>query len=60
MQGRILIKVNRYSLGGFKMKVVGYFDGTDSSLLTKLVIKGYGTIPIANDYDGAGKIASHL
>ncbi|MGY5877310.1 MAG: hypothetical protein RTU30_16275 [Candidatus Thorarchaeota archaeon] len=42
------------------MKIVGYFDGTDSILLTKLVLKGYGTIPIANDWDGAGKIASHL
>ncbi|MFX1367495.1 MAG: hypothetical protein ACFFAY_02725 [Promethearchaeota archaeon] len=42
------------------MKIIGYFDGTDSILLTKLVAKGYGTIPIANDWDGAGKIASHI
>ena len=40
------------------MKIVGYFDGTDSILLTKLVARGFGTIPIANDWDGAGKIAS--
>ena len=45
---------------GLAMKIVGYFDGTDSHLLTKLVAKGYGTIPIANDWDGAGKMASHL
>ncbi|MHA1934888.1 MAG: hypothetical protein ACW97A_06365 [Candidatus Thorarchaeota archaeon] len=42
------------------MKIVGYFDGTDSILLTKLVAKGVGTIPIANDWDRHGKIASHL
>jgi hypothetical protein len=45
---------------GLAMKIVGYFDGTDSLLLTKLVAKGIGTIPIANDWDGAGKMASHL
>ena len=42
------------------MKTVGYFDGTDSSLLTKLVALGHGTMPLANDYDGAGKNAHHL
>ncbi|MFW9888071.1 MAG: hypothetical protein ACFFER_07815 [Candidatus Thorarchaeota archaeon] len=40
------------------MKIIGYFDGTDSILLTNLVARGYGTIPIANDWDGAGKLAS--
>ncbi|KXH72068.1 MAG: hypothetical protein AM326_03845 [Candidatus Thorarchaeota archaeon SMTZ-45] len=48
------------NIGEITMKIVGYFDGTDSLLLTKLVAKGIGTIPIANDWDGAGKMASHL
>ena len=42
------------------MKTVGYFDGTDSALLTELVANGFGTIPLANDWDGHGKSASHL
>ncbi len=41
-------------------KLIGYFDGTDSLLLTKLAAKGCGTIPIANYWDGAGKIATQL
>ncbi len=42
------------------MKTVGYFDGTDSALLTELVVNGFGTLPLANDRDGHGKNASHL
>jgi hypothetical protein len=42
------------------MKTVGYFDGTDSALLTELVANGFGTLPLANDWDGHGKSASHL
>lgn len=42
------------------MKTVGYFEGTDPILLTEVVAKGCGTLPIANDWDGHGKIASHL
>ena len=42
------------------MKTVGYFEGTDPNLLTEIVAKGCGTLPIANDWDGHGKIASHL
>ena len=42
------------------MKTVGYFEGTDPILLTEIVAKGCGTLPIANDWDGHGKIASHL
>ena len=57
---RIIIAITPYSQCEYTMKIVGYFDGTDSILLTKLVIRGYGTIPIANDMDGAGKMASHL
>ncbi|UCH05285.1 MAG: hypothetical protein JSW05_03740 [Candidatus Thorarchaeota archaeon] len=42
------------------MKTVGYFEGTDPHLLTEIVAKGCGTLPLANDWDGHGKIASHL
>jgi hypothetical protein len=42
------------------MKTVGYFEGTDSNALTKLVADGFGTLPLANEWDGHGKNASHI
>lgn len=42
------------------MKTVGYFDGTDSALLTKVAAYGVCTLPLGNQWDGHGKIASHL
>jgi hypothetical protein len=42
------------------MKTVGYFDGVDSILLTKLVASGHRTLPLSNEWDSHGKIASHL
>ncbi len=42
------------------MKTVGYFDGTDSNLLSKLAASGYCTLPIGNEWDNHGKTASHL
>ena len=35
-------------------KVIGYFDGTDSALLTDLVCDGYDTVPISNGFDNHG------
>jgi hypothetical protein len=35
-------------------KVIGYFDGTDSALLTDLVCEGYDTMPISNGFDNHG------
>ena len=35
-------------------KRVGYFDGTDSTLLTALVCDGYDTIPVSNGRDNHG------
>src|SRR6478672_707406 len=35
-------------------KKVGYFDGTDSRLLTALVCDGYDTIPVSNGRDNHG------
>ena len=36
-------------------KRVGYFEGTDSGLLTYLICHGYDTIPISNGVDGHGR-----
>ena len=38
-------------------KSVGYFDGTDSKLLTALVCDGYDTIPVSNGRDNHGRHA---
>ena len=35
-------------------KIIGYFDGTDSALLTNLVCEGYDTLPISNGFDNHG------
>ena len=35
-------------------KRIGYFDGTDSRLLTALVCDGYDTIPVSNGRDNHG------
>jgi hypothetical protein len=39
---------------------VGYFEGTDPLLLTKLAAEGIETLPIANTWDGHGKYVNHL
>jgi hypothetical protein len=35
-------------------KVIGYFEGTDSALLTALVCDEYDTVPISNGFDNHG------
>jgi hypothetical protein len=42
------------------MARVGYFEGTDPLLLTKLAADGVETLPIANTWDGHGKFVNHL
>jgi hypothetical protein len=42
------------------MKIVGYFEGTDPFVLTKLVAAGYGTKPVANPWDNHGKNCSRI
>jgi hypothetical protein len=37
------------------MKTIGYLEGTDPEFLTKLVCKGYKTLPIGNEKDNHGK-----
>lgn len=36
-------------------KSIGYFDGTESTLLTNLVCDGYDTIPVSNGRDNHGR-----
>lgn len=36
-------------------KKVGYFEGTDSTLLTTLICDGYDTIPVSNGRDNHGR-----
>jgi hypothetical protein len=36
-------------------KSVGYFEGTDSTLLTALVLDGHDTIPVSNGLDNHGR-----
>ena len=35
-------------------KSIGYFEGTDSTLLTALVCDGFDTVPVSNGYDNHG------
>ncbi|MFW9916562.1 MAG: hypothetical protein ACFFGZ_13225 [Candidatus Thorarchaeota archaeon] len=35
---------------------VGYFQGTDPLILTKLNAKGIGTLPVGNQWDSHGKM----
>ena len=42
------------------MARVGYFEGTDSLLLSKLAAEGIETLPVANTMDGHGKNVNQL
>ena len=37
------------------MKVLGYLEGTDPSVLTRVVLEGYETLPLSNGWDNHGK-----
>ncbi len=39
---------------------VGYFEGTDPLLLSKLAAEGIETLPVGNTWDGHGKYVNHL
>lgn len=41
-------------------KIIGYLEGTDSGILSELVIKGYETLPLGNGWDGHGKNVAYL
>ena len=42
------------------MPIVGYLQGTDPHVLTKLVVRGYETLPLSNGYDNNGKLVGHV
>lgn len=42
------------------MARVGYFEGTDPLLLSRLAAEGIETLPVANSWDGHGKPVSQL
>ena len=42
------------------MARIGYFEGTDPLLLTRLAAEGVETLPIGNTWDGHGKYVNHL
>lgn len=42
------------------MAIVGYLEGTDALVLTKLAAKGIGTLPLSNGFDNHGKYMNHL
>jgi hypothetical protein len=42
------------------MATVGYFEGADPAVLTKLAATGVGTIPLSNGWDNHGKYVGHL
>ena len=42
------------------MATVGYFEGTDPIVLTRLAAKGIGTLPLSNGFDMHGKYVVHL
>ncbi|MBC7262611.1 MAG: hypothetical protein H5T63_11450 [Chloroflexi bacterium] len=42
------------------MANVGYLEGTDPLVLTQLAVRGIGTVPISNGFDGHGKYINHL
>ena len=41
-------------------KSVGYFEGTDSRLLTALLLSGYDTIPVSNGVDHHGTCVGRI
>lgn len=41
-------------------KSVGYFEGTDSTLLTNLIMAGYDTVPVSNGLDHHGKHVAQI
>jgi hypothetical protein len=42
------------------MQILGYFEGTDALILTRLTAKGIDTLPLSNGFDGHGKYVAHI
>jgi len=42
------------------MKTIGYMEGTNSELLTNLLVDGVDTLPLSNGWDNHGKYIAHI
>ena len=42
------------------MKTIGYMEGTNSELLTNLLVNGVETLPLSNGWDNHGKFIAHV
>jgi hypothetical protein len=42
------------------MKTIGYMEGTNSELLTNLLVDGVDTLPLSNGWDNHGKFIAHI
>lgn len=42
------------------MATIGYLEGTDPLVLTRLAAAGHGTMPLSNGFDMHGKYVNHL
>lgn len=42
------------------MKIVGYMEGTNSEVMTNLLLEGYETLPLSNGWDNHGKYLAHI
>lgn len=42
------------------MAMIGYLEGTDPLVLTRLNLRGVATLPLGNGFDGHGKYIGHL
>jgi hypothetical protein len=42
------------------MATVGYLEGTDALVLTRLAARGVGTLPLSNGYDNHGKFITSV
>lgn len=42
------------------MATVGYLEGTDPLVLTRLAVRGIGTLPLSNGYDNHGKFITSV
>jgi hypothetical protein len=42
------------------MPTVGYLDGVDPLMLTRLAIRGVGTLPVSNGFDNHGKFINAI
>jgi hypothetical protein len=42
------------------MPTVGYLDGVDPLMLTRLAVRGAGTLPVSNGFDNHGKFINAI